>query len=113
MDFWVSGGIANVAPRLTVWFTALVLSSILLKRSDGRAERFLVVGSALMLVSTLVSASGDAVANYAIRNGYSAGEALRYITWSAGLISLPGIMCLFYAVWKKFSERNSAVATRK
>jgi hypothetical protein len=107
MDLWdVLGGIGIVAPYLAVWLVAMMLSTVLMKRRGGRPARFLVIGSSLMLVSTLINGSQDAIADYARQNGFSVGVAISYIGWSATLISLPGIICLFYAVWKKFNERT-------
>jgi len=114
MDLWsVFGGLGIVAPYLAVWLVALVLSSVLMNRSGGRPARFLVIGSSLMLLSTLISASQDVIADYARQNGSSVGAAIRYVGWSTALIRLPGIICLFYAVWKKFNEKSGMVATGK
>ena len=97
------------SPLFLIWVAALVLSVIRMKRGGGRTERFLVIGSIFMLLSAMVSGSSAAVVDYVIQNGSSPGVAISRFTWAAGLIALPGIICLFYAVWKKFSDKRSGV----
>ncbi len=100
-------------PYLAVWVPALVLSSVVLKRR-GRGPAFLlVIGSSLMLLSTLVVSLQPAVFDYIFRSqgtislpsdGGRPGAISRNLHYAATLISLPGIACIFLAVWKKFSE---------
>ncbi len=100
-------------PYLAVWVPALVLSSILLKRRGGGLASLLVIGSSMMLLSTLVVSSQPAVFDYIFRsqgtislpaNGGRPGAISRNLHNAATLISVPGIACIFLAVWKKFSE---------
>ena len=105
------GGVIS-SPLLAVWLAALVLSLILLKRGGGRPARFLVTGSIFMLASTVIAGSSDAIMNYVIQNGspaLSVGQTVSYVTWASGLVALPGIICLFDGVWKKFNQKAEPV----
>lgn len=109
MDFTVIlGGFVSVAPSLVIWSLALVLSIILLKRGGTRTERFLVWGSALILVNAILRIPVPAVARYLITerdfSNVGAASFVSGINVILGLISLAGVVFLFYAVWKKFSE---------
>jgi hypothetical protein len=109
----VLGGLVSAAPILAVWIAALVLSSVLMRRGGSKLERLLIIGSSLMLVSTLLGTPKQAIANYLIRNGSSAIDAaavISYINILLGLISLAGIICLFYATWKRFREKQKGTA---
>lgn len=104
----VLGSLANAAPGLAVWIVALVISSILMKRRSDKPERLLILGSSLMLVSTFLSIPKPAIAAYLTQSGLSnvrAAGVISYISLFLGLISLAGVVCLFYAIWKKFSEK--------
>ncbi len=104
--------LANSAPGLAVWIVALVLSIVLSKRSDGRPERLLIIGSSLMLASTFLSVFVPVILRYLIQSGLtnvSAAGAISGINVFLGLISLAGIICLFYAIWKKFTERTNII----
>ena len=105
-------GISTAWPYMAIWVPALVLSCLLMKRRGGRLELLLVIGSSLMLLSALVISSQPAVFDYTWRSqgtvslpssGGRAGAISRNIHLAATLISLPGIVCIFYAVWKEFS----------
>lgn len=102
---WVLGGLAGASPQLAMWIVAVVLSYVLLRRSGGSPERFLVIGSILMLVNTLVSALGSAVVDYVGQDGSSVGATLSLVFWTSRLVAAPGIICLFFGVWKKFNEK--------
>jgi hypothetical protein len=112
MDFRLFlGGLVSLPT--VVWVVALILSIVLIGRGASSAKRFLIIGSSLMLVSTVVRATGDPIANYAFRHGSSPGTAISIISNASLLISIPGIICLFYAVWKKFDESTGMVAENR
>ena len=101
------------SPALVAWIVAIVLSAIMLRRGGGRAERFLLTGACLMLLSTLLQLPMPLVAPWLIESGMSTVRAaawIGYISMLPSLISLAGIVCLVYAFWIKFKERSSAEA---
>jgi hypothetical protein len=106
------GSLVNAAPGLVVWIVALVLSIVLSKRSSGKLERFLIAGSSLMLVSTFLSVFVPVIERHLIQSGLSnvsAAGVISGINIFLGLISLAGIICLFYAIWKKFNKRTKSI----
>jgi hypothetical protein len=106
------GSLVNAAPGLAVWIVALVLSIILLKRGGGRPERFLITGSSLMLTNTFLSVFVPVIQRYLMQRGLtnvSAAGIISGINIFLGLISLAGIICLFYAIWKKFNIKAKVI----
>ena len=106
----VLGRLAAEIPYLVAWIAAIVLSVIMLRRGGGRAERFLLAGSCVMLAKQLFYIPVSVVTEFLIvpsllERGASRVEAvqvLSYIRIFFGLVSLGGIICLVYAFWKKF-----------
>ncbi len=109
---YVRWTLSTAWPYLAVWVPALVLSSVLLRRQGRGPALLLVIGSSLMLLSSLVVSIQPAVFDYFSRsqgtiswpaNGGRLGSISRNLHYAAMLISLPGIACIFLAVWKKFN----------
>ena len=103
------GGLLNAAPALVGWIAAIVIAVIMLRRGGGRAERFLLSGSCLMLVSTLFTVPIAAIAPWLVEGGASRVEAASVLSGFnlfRGLIGLAGILCLVYAFWIKFKVRS-------
>ena len=104
------------APYLAAWIAAIVLSVIMLRRGGGRAERFLLAGSCVMLAQKLFNVSASTVTQLLIipsilERGWSramAASMLSYISVFFGLVSLAGIVCLVYAFWIKFKVKSDA-----
>jgi len=110
MDFHlIISGLVSVAPALVIWIAAMILALVLMKRDDGKPERFLILGSSLMLVSTFLSIPKEAIVSYLDQSSLSNVTAVTIISCIhlfLGLISLAGIIFLFGAVWKKFNEKH-------
>jgi len=104
----IINGLISAAPGLVIWFIAVILSSVLKKRG-GRSERLLIIGSSLMLIKSILNIFGPSVLNILTHSELSrvhvAGFNSGFNIFS-GLIGLGGIVCLFYAVWKKFNGRE-------
>jgi hypothetical protein len=110
MDFHlIISGLFSNAPTLVIWITALILASVLMKRGGGKPERFLTLGSSLMLVSTFLSIPKEAIVFYLDQSSLSnvtAATIISCIRLFLGLISLTGTIFLFNAIWKKFNEKH-------
>ena len=94
------------APYLAAWIVAIILSVIMLRRGGGRAERFLLIGSCLMLVSKLFSVPTGLIVPLLVGSGWSTDRTLPLLSGFSlflGLIGLAGIICLVYAFWAKFN----------
>ncbi len=103
------GGLIMAAPSLAAWIVAIVVAVIMLRRGGGRAERFLLSGSCLMLVSTLFTVPTAAIAPWLVEGGASRVEAASVLSGFnlfRGLVGLAGILCLVYAFWVKFKVRT-------
>ena len=102
-------GLIMATPYLAACIVAIIVAVIMLRRGGGRAERFLLSGSCLMLVSTLVSIPIAAIVPWLIESGVSRVEAASVISGFSlfrGLIALAGIVCLIYAFWIKFKVKT-------
>ena len=103
------GGLITAAPYLVAWIVAIIVAVIMLRRGGGRAERFLLSGSCLMLVSTLFTVPMPAIAPWLVEGGASRVEAASVISGFnlfRGLVGLVGILCLVYAFWIKFKVKS-------
>jgi len=101
-------GLINAAPSLIVWIAAIVLAAVLLRRRGGRAEKFLLAGTGVMLVNSLLIIPGVAVVPYLVGGGATMTDASS-AAWSLnllrGVVGMAGIICLVYAFWMKFKTR--------
>ena len=98
----------NAAPFLIFWIAATVLAAVLLRRRGSRAEKFLLAGTALMLVNSILIIPGGAVVPYLVERGATmtdAASAASSLNLLRGIISMGGIICLVYAFWVKFKTR--------
>ena len=103
------GALAGVAPALAGWTAVIVLAAIILRRRGGRAERFLVAGASLKLLSSLISIPAAGIAPWLIHGGASIAYANSIVTGFGilhGVVSMAGIICLVYAFWVKFNAMN-------
>ena len=110
----VTAGLINTAPSLIIWIAAIILAAVLLRRRGGRAERFLLTGAGVMLVSSLLMIPGVVVVPYLVERGATMTDASS-AAWSLnlvrGVIGMAGIICLVYAFWVKFRTRPTAGLT--
>ena len=103
------GGLIGIAPALVLWIAVIVFAVIMLRRGGGRAERFLVTGASLKIISNLLSIPSFAILHWFIQKGYSIDYANSVVSGygiSCKVIGMAGIICLVYAFWIKFKEMN-------
>ena len=101
------------APYLAAWIAAIVFSVIMLRRGGGRAERFLLTGSCLMLANKLFSVPTVLIVPLLVGSGWSTDRVLPILSGVGlllGLVSLAGIVCLVYAFWVKFEVKANVFA---
>jgi len=97
------------APYLAAWIAAIVFSVIMLRRGGGRAERFLLTGSCLMLANKLFSIPTVLIVPLLVDSGWSPDRAMPVLSGFGlflSLVSLAGIVCLVYAFWIKFKVKS-------
>ena len=98
---------------VAAWTVAIVFAVKMSRHNGGRAERFLLIGTSLMLVSSIVGCAWAVLYPWLILKLAEAGVGHATISLMSGairfvsaLISLGGIICLIYAFWRKFRSRQ-------
>ena len=97
------------APYLAAWIAAIVFSVIMLRQGGGRAERFLLIGSCLMLASKLFSVPTVLIVPLLVGSGWNPGRALPVVSGVGlfcSLVGLVGIVGLVYTFWIKFKVKS-------
>ena len=105
LDAVLIGGLIGLSPNLAFWIAVIVLAAIMSRRGGGRAERFIIAGAGLKLVSNLLNIPAAAVVPWLIHGGASvdyASSAASGFGILRGVVSMAGITCLVYAFWMKF-----------
>ena len=102
----------NIIPALLLWIAVIVLAVILLRRGGDRAERFLILGASLKIVSNLLGLAAFGILHGLINRGYSITYA-NTVVFGYGIfcnvVGMTGIICLVYAFWIKFKVWNVEV----
>jgi len=102
----------NIVPALLLWIAVIVLAAILLRRGGDRAERFLIAGASLKIISNLLGLAAFAILHVLINRGYSMTYA-NSVVFGYGIfcnvVGMAGIICLVYAFWVKFKVWNVEV----
>ncbi|MFC1847377.1 hypothetical protein ACFLW5_00995 [Chloroflexota bacterium] len=103
-SMWL-GYLIGAAPALVFWIVIIIFATVMLRRGGDRAERFLIAGASLKIVSNLLSIPAVAIVPWLVDRGYNTTDA---VSWRSGygifcnVISMAGIICLIYAFWVKF-----------
>ncbi len=95
------------APALVLWIAVVIFATIMLRRGGGRAERFLIYGAGLKIVSNLLILPSLAIMHWLINKGYSMDYANSVVSgygMFCKVIGMAGIICLVYAFWVKFRQ---------
>ena len=97
------------APALVLWIAVVIFAAVMLRRGGGRAERFMIAGAGLKIISNLLGTLSIFVVPWLVGRGYSI-DYTNSVTSGYGIflnvIGMAGIICLVYAFWVKFKERN-------
>jgi hypothetical protein len=109
-DSMFLGALVSVAPSLVGWITVLVLAAVMLRRGGGRAERFLVAGASLKIISNLLNIPGVAIVPWLVFHAdyspaYAESVVFGYEIFR-GVVGMAGIICLIYAFYVKFGAKN-------
>ena len=109
----ILNGLIARAPFLAAWIAATTIAAIMLRHGGGRAERFLLAGSCVMLLGSLLHIPVPLIVPWLVESGMSMVEAASRVTYFgmfASLVSMAGIGCLVYAFWIKFKVKSNATA---
>ena len=102
------------APALVLWIAVVVFAAVMLRRGGGRAERFLIAGASLKIISNLLILPSFAIRNWLMQEGYSMDYANSVVSGYGifcKVVGMAGIICLVYAFWVKFRTKNFGVPT--
>ena len=108
----VVAGLIGAAPYLIAWIVAVIVAVMMLRRGGGRAERFFLAGSSLMLVKSLVRIPKVALVPWLAERGMdraSIASVFSGFSLLLGCIGLAGTLCLIYAFWTRFKARPQAM----
>jgi hypothetical protein len=105
--------LAGSSPALLLWIAVIVFAAIRLRRGGGRAEKLLLAGGIVRLVSSLLTVPLVIVSPWLLSNGYDMARS-NDIHVGIGLVvkvvGAAGLICLIGAFWVKFKERNNGAA---
>ena len=99
--------LAGSAPALALWIAVAVFAAVMLRRGGGRAERFLIAGAGLKIVSNLLVLASLAILHGLIDKGYGMDYANSVVSGYGifcKVVGMAGITCLVYAFWVKFRQ---------
>jgi len=89
-------------PYLVAWVVALTLAVVMLKRKGSRAERFLVIGCAMMLGSSLLKSF---IYTWLKVSREASNISIAATMGKISCLSLAGVVCV-----SRLSERDQKIA---
>ena len=98
------------SPALVFWIAVIIFAVIRLRRGGGRAERFLMAGAGIKITGNLLRIPTAFMPLWFVDRDYSltyASSVSNYCSIFLNIIGMAGIICLLYAFWIKFKERNA------
>ena len=106
-------GLMGAAIPLAFWIAVIVFARIMQKRGGGKAERFLITGASLNLASVILRVPTNIIVPVLafqdqpmdiISTINTVSTAIRIAT---DIIDMAGIICIIYAFWVKFNNREA------
>ncbi len=107
------GGLIGAALPLIFWTVVVIFATVMLRRSGGRAERFLIAGAGLHILANLLRIPASLITHWLISGNYGR-DFMHSVSLGYGIfidvIGMAGIICLIYAFWVKFNMKSSVPA---
>jgi hypothetical protein len=103
------GPLIGVGPALAFWIAVVILAAIMLRRGGGGAERFMIAGAGLKIISNLLIIPAVAIMPWLIHEGYGIDYANSVVSgygMFCKVVGMAGIICLVWAFWVKFKVMN-------
>ena len=115
-EFMVMLGASS--PALLFWIAVAIFAAVRLRRGGGRAERFLIAGSGLKIISNLLGVARVFIIPWLVDRGYGMDSTISISSGygiAVNVIGMAGIACLIYAFWVKFqvSELRNIARTEE
>jgi hypothetical protein len=99
-----------VTPALLFWTAVIILGSIMLGRDGGRAERFLIAGAGIKIISNLISVPSSYLTFRLFQENFNS-DYINTVNMGihvlANIVGMAGIICLVYAFWVKFNTSSA------
>ena len=106
-------GLLGAALPLIFWIGVVIFGAVMLRRGGGRAERFLITGAGLHILTGLLRIPASLITAWFISGNHDR-DLMHSVSLGYGIfidvIGMAGIICLIYAFWVKFSMRGSVPA---
>ena len=93
-------------PEIIAWCIGIILAIIMLRRGGKKPEILLLLGCSLFLLSTVSSLIITSLVQWGHVFDMSAVGFGLIITFTSGLLSLAGFVCLVWGFWTKFRKRG-------
>jgi len=107
-------GLIATSPALVVWIAAVIVTAMLVRRSGGKAERLLLAGAVIYLVSSLLLIPSNLIISGLMSQGPEGISSISTVsTWIVMLrkvIGMAGLICFINAFWVKFNIKDSTLA---
>ena len=103
------GYFISAIPALVFWIAVVVFVTVRLRPGGGRAERFLIIGAVLEIISSLVRIPTIAIIPWLIGKGYSMDYAFSLLSGYgifSNVVGMAGVICFIYAFWVKFKTNS-------
>ena len=103
-------GFIGAGLPLIFWTAVVIFATVMLRRSGGRAERFLIISAVIHIVANVFRIPASVITTWLISGNYDR-SFMHSISLGYGIfidiISAAGIICLIYAFWVKFNMKSS------
>jgi len=100
---------------MAAWTVAVIFAAIMVRNGGGRPERIFLIGTSLMLVTSVVASAAAGLMPWLLSrlveaaNDYAGtGLVLSVIHIANSFIALVGIILLVVAFWQKFKTTRRA-----
>ena len=104
-------GFIGAGLPLIFWTAVVIFATVMLRRSGGRAERFLIIGAVIHIVANVFRIPASVITTWLISGNYDR-SFMHSISLGYGIfidiISMAGIICLIYAFLVKFNSNRTA-----
>ena len=102
--------ILRYIPELVAWSIGIVLAVIMVRRGGGKAEKLLLAGCSLMLLSVVVRPFLTALMLWLVaEQGMTrAGAVGLAFSLPVSITGMAGIVCLILAFWARWKTKGSS-----
>ena len=104
--------LATQTPILIFWIAVLIFAVVMLRRGGGRAEKYFIIGVSVKILGNILGIFRFGVAVWiSPLHPVPASDVISIITAYdifIRIISMAGLLLLFYAFWLKFNDMKAS-----